>query len=53
MKMTMTKTLIAVWLAVTAPFVYATCTYNTVCQNGHCVSCTTCCYGGNCTTNCY
>lgn len=48
------KYMFALWLAVTAPFVYATCTYHTYCDNsGRCVNCTTCCYGSNCQTNCY
>lgn len=47
------KYIFALWLAITAPFVYATCTYNTYCDQGRCVTCTTCCYGNNCNTNCY
>jgi hypothetical protein len=47
------KYLVALWLAVTAPFVYATCTYHTYCDAGRCVTCTTCCYGASCNTSCY
>jgi hypothetical protein len=32
---------------------YASCTTHTYFINGKMVSCTTCCYYGNCTTNCY
>lgn len=32
---------------------YAACTTNTTTYNGRMVTCTTCCYGGNCTTNCF
>ncbi len=46
------KYLFAFWLAVAAPMVYAACTYNTYCDQGRCVYCTTCCYGNNCNTTC-
>ena len=47
------KYIIAIWLAATATMSYAACTYNTYCSGGQCVYCTTCCYGSNCTTNCF
>ena len=48
------KYLIAIWAISAASLAYASCTYNTICNNyGRCVTCTTCCYGANCTTNCY
>jgi hypothetical protein len=47
------KYIFALWLAVTAPLVYATCTTNSYCGPNGCVYCTTCCYGTNCHTNCY
>lgn len=33
--------------------VLASCTYSTYYVNGRMVSCTTCCYGNICNTNCY
>jgi hypothetical protein len=33
--------------------VYASCTTHTYFINGRMVSCTTCCFGGSCTTNCF
>lgn len=36
-----------------ATSVYAACTTQTYFINGKMTTCTTCCYGGNCTTNCY
>jgi len=32
---------------------YAACTTHTYFINGKYITCTTCCYGGNCTTNCF
>jgi hypothetical protein len=32
---------------------YAACTVNSYYINGKYVTCTTCCYGGNCNTSCY
>ena len=45
--------LIAAWFAVSSSMVWAACTTHTYSQNGKYVTCTTCCYGSNCTTNCY
>lgn len=47
------KYLIAIWAIASASLAYASCTTNTTYYNGRYVTCTTCCYGGNCTTNCY
>ena len=47
------KYLIAIWAISAASMAYASCTYNTYCNQGRCTTCTTCCYGNNCTTNCY
>lgn len=33
--------------------VYAACTTHSYFINGKMVTCTTCCYGNNCTTNCF
>lgn len=49
----MKKTLIAVWLAAFTTMVWANCTTHTIFQNGRVITCTTCCYGPNCTTNCF
>ena len=45
--------LIAAWLAVSSSMVWAACTTHTYYANGKYVTCTTCCYGNNCNTNCY
>ncbi len=49
----MKKTIIAIWLAASATVTWAACTTHTVFQGGRMVTCTTCCYGSNCTTNCF
>jgi len=49
----MKKFIIALWLATTATVVYANCTTHTIMQGGRMVTCTTCCYGGNCNTTCF
>ncbi len=49
----MKKALIGAWLALTASMVWASCSTHTIMQGGRIVTCTTCCYGGNCTTNCF
>lgn len=36
-----------------ATAVYAQCTTHTYTINGKFVTCTTCCYGGNCNTTCF
>ena len=45
--------LIAAWFAASSSMVWAACTTHTYSQNGKYVTCTTCCYGNNCNTNCY
>jgi hypothetical protein len=49
----MKKALIAIGLAAAATAAWATCTTHTIIQNGRMVTCTTCCYGSNCTTTCF
>ena len=49
----MKKLLIGAWLAATASMVWASCTTHTYTVNGRMVTCTTCCYGSNCSTNCF
>lgn len=49
----MKKALIAIALAVAATAAWAACTTHTYIINGKVVTCTTCCYGNNCTTNCF
>jgi hypothetical protein len=49
----MKKALIGVMAAVFASAVYATCTTHTYFGNGKIITCTTCCYGNSCTTNCF
>lgn len=46
------KAIIAIWFALTATTVWATCTTNSYMYNGKYTVCTTCCYGGNCQTTC-
>jgi hypothetical protein len=49
----MKKALIALWILASSTVVYAACSTHTYTQNGRMVTCTTCCYGNNCNTNCY
>jgi hypothetical protein len=42
-----------VTLSLTALPAYASCTYHTYTVNGRMVTCSTCCYGNQCYTNCY
>lgn len=47
------KKLIFAWLvAVFATSAWA-CTTHTIMSGGRVVTCTTCCFGGSCTTNCF
>ena len=48
----MKKIIIAIALSLSASAVYAACTTSTIMSGGRTVFCTTCCYGGNCTTTC-
>ena len=47
------KAIIAGVLMVISLSVYAACTTHTYFVNGRMVTCTTCCVGGYCNTNCY
>lgn len=49
----MKKALIAIGLTIAATAAWAACTTHTYIINGRTVTCTTCCYGSNCTTNCF
>lgn len=49
----MKKTLLAIVLATAATAAWASCLSQTITINGRTYVCTTCCYGGNCTTNCF
>jgi hypothetical protein len=49
----MKKYIVAVVLALSASAAYAACVTNTTFSGGRMVTCTTCCYGNNCTTNCF
>lgn len=49
----MKKALIAIWIAASSTMVWASCTTHTIIQNGRVITCTTCCYGTSCTTNCF
>lgn len=47
------KALIAACALAFSGIAWAACTTHTYFVNGRMVTCTTCCYGGNCTTNCF
>jgi len=49
----MKKAIIAIALAAAATATWAACNTHTIMSGGRVVTCTTCCYGGNCTTNCF
>lgn len=49
----MKKALIAISLITAATAAWAACSTHTYTINGRTVTCTTCCYFGNCTTNCF
>ena len=49
----MKKVIIGFYLATLATMTWASCTTHTYFTNGKTVVCTTCCYGSNCTTNCF
>ena len=49
----MKKLIIGAYLVVTSITVWAACTTHTYIIDGKYVTCTTCCYGSNCTTNCF
>ncbi len=48
----MKKLVLAIGATLFATAVYATCTTNTIFDNGKMKICTTCCYGSQCTTTC-
>ena len=49
----MKKALIGIAIALGATAVWASCTTHTIMSGGRIVTCTTCCAGGSCTTNCF
>ena len=49
----MNKYIAAIVLAMSATAAYAACTTHTYTSGGRMVTCTTCCYGNNCNTNCF
>jgi hypothetical protein len=49
----MKKAIVGLLLSAVATVVYANCSTHTINSGGKFVTCTTCCYYGNCTTNCY
>lgn len=49
----MKKYFIGIVLMISAGAVYANCVTNTTYRGGRMTTCTTCCYGNNCTTNCF
>ncbi len=49
----MKKALLGLAFTAMASVAYAQCTTHTYSVNGKFVTCTTCCYGGNCNTTCF
>lgn len=49
----MKKVFVAIAFVATATATWAACTTHTVMSGGRIVTCTTCCVGNNCTTNCF
>lgn len=49
----MKKALAAVAIALVTTGAWAACTTHTIMSGSRIVTCTTCCYGSNCTTNCF
>lgn len=49
----MRKVIISAALAIAPVLAWAACSTHTYFVNGKMVTCTTCCYGQNCTTNCF
>ena len=47
------KYTLTAWAIGFATLAWAECTTHTYFVNGKTVVCTTCCYGSNCTTNCF
>ena len=47
------KIAIATAIAMTAATTAWACTTHSIWSGGRYTTCTTCCYGNNCTTNCY
>ena len=48
----MKKIVIGIYLATLATMTWASCNTHTYMMNGRMVTCTTCCFGSNCTTTC-
>ena len=49
----MKKAIIGVYIATLTTMTWASCTTHTYFMNGRTVICNVCCYGNNCTTNCF
>jgi hypothetical protein len=49
----MKKLIIGAYLATLATMTWASCSTHTYTKNGRMITCTTCCYGNNCSTNCF
>ena len=49
----MKKVFAAIALATAATAVWANCSTHSINSGGRMVTCTTCCFGPNCTTNCF
>ena len=49
----MRKIILAAALAISPVLAWAACTTHSYWVNGKYTTCTTCCFGSNCTTNCY
>jgi hypothetical protein len=49
----MKKIAVGVLFSLVAGVAYSACSTHTYMINGRMVTCTTCCFGGNCNTNCF
>lgn len=49
----MKRLIAAILLATAATSAYASCVTHTFIINGRVVTCSTCCFSGNCTTSCF
>ena len=49
----MKKAIFGIWLSLSVSMVWASCYTHTIMSGGRMVTCTTCCYGNSCTTNCF
>lgn len=49
----MKKVIVGIWLSMLATVAFACTTQTITMPDGRMMVCTTCCFGGNCSTNCF